>query len=253
MDERPIRQGIERLGELGDETIPAETDNLRHQLDESLADVRRVLDLARVTDVASKVEQIVADMCREVEHLRDASTAAVSTATSELKALLRPVLHVTSTQREHQLILRDPPEDHNIVVDRSITYGTGVNGRVISVKATLAEGPAGKRNPSAQRRVKGKLDQDDAGHLIGRVFGGIGDDINLVPMTQKVNRRSYRGLEREWERAIRDGMTIDITVWVVYTDDGHRPAYFEVEYEIGDEIESVTILNTPADSEESDA
>ncbi|SDU77197.1 DNA/RNA non-specific endonuclease [Jiangella alkaliphila] len=252
VDERPIRDGAERLTELRAEGIPAEVDELAQAVRGHADQVRRPVEQLHDRALAGKLDELFAGMLRDVQSLGDAAGAAAGTAASELTALLRPALHISSSARSDRPILRDPPADRHIVVDEHAEYTTGVYGRIITARAALDERPSAKRNKRSQTLLRGKVDGDDAGHLIGRVFGGIGYEPNLVPMeAYEVNRGAYRRLERRWERAVRAHKAVDVTVMVTYTDDGTRPAYFEIEHEIDDEIKTLTIMNTPAQRQES--
>lgn len=57
-------------------------------------------------------------------------------------------------------------------------YTTDEPARLVITEATLTSSAQGKRNKHIQRTLMGKLDGDDAGHLIARMLGGIGDKLN---------------------------------------------------------------------------
>lgn len=247
MDDRPIRESAEQLNELRHEQIPTDVDEVLNLVRGDLEKVRALVDDAHIPGLTTQLDDVAADMLKQIRGIGDAAGAAVSTGASELNALLRPVIHISSTSRADWPTLRNPPEDRMIVVDDTFTYTTGEHGRTITVGADLAKRTPAKRNKRAQQTLRGKLNGDDAGHLISRTLGGIGYELNLVAMeAYEVNRDEYRRLERRWERAVRAGKTIEVTVLVTYTDDGFRPAYFKVEYEIDGETRSTTIMNPPA-------
>ncbi len=251
MDDRPIRESAEQLNELRHEQIPTDVDEVLNLVRGDLEKVRALVDDAHIPGLTTQLDDVAADMLKQIRGIGDAAGAAVSTGASELNALLRPVIHISSTSRADWPTLRNPPEDRVIVVDNDATYNTGQFGRIISVHATLTEQPPGKRNERAQRNTRGKLHGDDAGHLISRALGGIGYELNLIAMEgANVNRIKYRRVERAWERAVKAQKSVEITVHAVYLDDGFRPALFEIEYEIDGKFKSLTIRNTPKEPSE---
>lgn len=82
--------------------------------------------------------------------------------------------------------------------------------------------------------VKGALDGDDRGHLIGDRFGGSADAGNLVPMDQHINRSDYLKLENKWAKALENGDSVKVKIKLKYTSESFRPNSFEISYQIGD-------------------
>ena len=93
------------------------------------------------------------------------------------------------------------------------------------------------------RNTPGKQSGDHAGHLAGDRFGGSGQLDNLVSQHWLVNLSSYKLLENEWYRAIRDGKTVGVSVYVEYAGDDLRPSAFSIEYTIDGEEHSKHITN----------
>ena len=93
------------------------------------------------------------------------------------------------------------------------------------------------------RNTPGKQSGDHAGHLAGDRFGGTGGLDNLVSQHWLVNLSSYKLLENEWYRAIRDGKTVGVSVYVEYAGDDLRPSAFSIEYTIDGEEHSKHITN----------
>ena len=93
------------------------------------------------------------------------------------------------------------------------------------------------------RTTPGKQLDDHAGHLAGDRFGGSGQLDNLVSQHWLVNLSSYKLLENEWYRAIRDGKTVGVSVYVEYAGDDLRPSAFSIEYTIDGEEHSKHITN----------
>lgn len=251
MEDRPISKSVERLNALRHEHIPGEVGQALDAVRSQMESLRADLDRARVPGLTARLDEIAVDMLNQIRRVGDAASAATSTEASKLTALLRPVIQISSTSRTYWPLMRNPPEDRILVVDNDATYKTGQYGRIISVHAILSEKPPGKRNDRAQKNLRGKVDGDDAGHLIARELGGIGYELNLVAMEgTEVNRKKYRRVERTWKRAVEANKTVEITVHAVYMDDGFRPAYFEIEYVIDGKLKSLTIKNTPKEPTE---
>ena len=80
------------------------------------------------------------------------------------------------------------------------------------------------------RNTPGKQPGDHAGHLAGDRFGGSGQLDNLVSQYWLVNLSSYKVLENKWYRAIRDGKTVGVSVYVEYAGDDLRPSVFYIKY-----------------------
>jgi hypothetical protein len=89
---------------------------------------------------------------------------------------------------------------------------------------------------------------DHAGHIIGRIFGGIGQRLNLVPMEGKnVNQGQYAALEGLWQDAItKDKKEVELDVHLFYNDHTRRPHKLEVYHTIDDKTELTIIRNKPA-------
>lgn len=66
---------------------------------------------------------------------------------------------------------------------------------------------------------------------------------NLVSQYWLVNLSSYKVLENKWHRAIRDGKTVGVSVYVEYAGDDLRSSAFSIEYTIDGEEHSKHITN----------
>ncbi|PSL08130.1 DNA/RNA non-specific endonuclease [Haloactinopolyspora alba] len=202
-------------------------------------------------------------MGSDVRRLGDEVGAALTDVIGELEGLSRPagadpselsgsaeqvLLRVSGTDRKDAGVRRSPPPNSVIVVDDAFVYTTDELGRVVRAEATLTAGEPGERNDYAQHTLKGKLPGDDAGHLIARVLGGLGDQLNLVPMTRKVNREEYAAMERRWRRAVEQGKTVDLEIELEYDTDARRPISIVVSYEIaGQKPRTVPFDNDPTE------
>ncbi len=125
--------------------------------------------------------------------------------------------HISSTDPAHAEIRKKRRPLAVIIVDDTYSYTTDEQSRVVRTEATLTLREPGRRDKRAQRYLEGKLPGDDAGHLIARVLGGLGDELNLVPMERyQVNRAEYRAIEEHWEEAVKEGSTVYVTIEIGY-------------------------------------
>lgn len=85
-----------------------------------------------------------------------------------------------------------------------------------------------ERNEKAQRSAGGELrrDDDQGGHLIGTLFGGAPDGVNLVPQNKNVNQKNYRALEREWKTLLESGCQVFVDVYGTSAEKGRTDAVY---------------------------
>ncbi len=177
----------------------AELDPLARGL---LADVRRLGDDvgAILAGAADELEHVIRPPDGEANPLPavtmvGARAAETSPGAPEAAALNEapelPVIKISGEGPEHEDIRKNPPPNTVIVVNEAVVYTTDHRGRVIQVQATLVKRPPAPRKPYAQRKLAGKIEMDDGGHLIASVLGSTGDEVNLVPMGRQVNRSHY--------------------------------------------------------------
>lgn len=137
--------------------------------------------------------------------------------------LIRPVPNATYVVNDHHVFVTD---------EHARTVEVHVEGLTIA-DATRSE--------SIQSRI-GDLGGEgyDGGHLVGNATGGGGEDINVVPMLESVNRgsgHSYFNLENQL-RALLNGTppaAIDLHVYPVYDDATRVPTSFDIQYTIDGE------------------
>lgn len=127
------------------------------------------------------------------------------------------------------------------------SYVTDAAGRVTRADATLdlAKLGSGDRNVY-QQVVSGRIGGEgyDGGHLIGTLFGGAGERINLVPQLSSVNRGDFRVMEKEWADALVAGKTVKVEVSPAYTQ-GAVPTEIDVVYWIDGVKHHRTFNNSP--------
>ena len=66
-------------------------------------------------------------------------------------------------------------------------------------------------------------DNDDAGHILGRVLGGQGGVDNVFPQLPAINRGEYRVFESKVKKYIEDNGAVDIEWKFDYGNGGTRP------------------------------
>lgn len=74
---------------------------------------------------------------------------------------------------------------------------------------------------------------DDAGHLIGRQFGGPGDARNLSKQNWRQNQGggTWHQLERDWAEKLESGVGVRVEIKEFTPDGAGRPAWREVSWE----------------------
>ncbi len=89
------------------------------------------------------------------------------------------------------------------------------------------------RNTYQQRKV-GLSGQpgDHGGHLIATVLGGIGEKLNLVAMSSKLNLGKWKTMEAMLNREANAGKDIELQVEPQYVGTSTRPVKFVVRYRI---------------------
>ncbi len=113
-------------------------------------------------------------------------------------------------------------------------YKTDEEGRIIS-----ASGKLKIKTHEGKLKIDGvlpdKKTDDDRGHLIADKFDGSNGIENLVPMNRDLNQKGeYRKLEREWEKALKEGKEVHVQIEPEYDDDTKRPSSFFASYNITD-------------------
>lgn len=111
-------------------------------------------------------------------------------------------------------------------------------GRTTRVKGKLRLDASHKRDFQKQRDAGGiyRTAEDDGGHLIGHIFGGPADGINLVAQRANLNRGAgsqWRAMERQWKAALKAGQKVEVDMEIVYPpppSESLRPAMFKVKY-----------------------
>lgn len=178
----------------------------------------------------------------------------------ELGSYSRGVLYSSSRSGMHvrgNLLMNMPLLSNSIYrIDNRWLYQTDDLGRVLNVKGmkplellsntrrdqTTQGWAAYLNDPIWRQGYKGKRDQ--AGHLIGRRFGGAPEILNYVPMHPDLNTKSFKSLENEWERLITKGHKVVPALEMRYAGKSRRPVSIKVSYSVdGGRPISQTFLN----------
>lgn len=115
-------------------------------------------------------------------------------------------------------------------------YKTDDRGRITRCEGTL-ELQNNKANQAHQRKAGGedRLEEDDGGHLIARRFNGSEKIDNIVAMDKHLNRGEYKKMENEWDKALKDGKTVETDIRLKYKGDSQRPDKIFVASKITDQ------------------
>lgn len=103
----------------------------------------------------------------------------------------------------------------------------GPDGEILSAKATVTPDDLGTGTGTHQgSRDKARSmgnDNDDAGHILGRVLGGQGGVDNVFPQLPAINRGVYRVFESKVKKYIEDNGAVDIEWKFDYGNGETRP------------------------------
>ncbi len=123
-------------------------------------------------------------------------------------------------------------------------YETDEQGRTVKVSGKLkisaikdgTERDKVHRNTTTQSEYGGDDSNYDGGHLIGTLFQGPAEKVNLVPQLSSQNRYgAWRKMEKGWAKQLRAGNEVEVEILVEYGDDGVTPAAFHTNTKINSE------------------
>ncbi|WP_211145561.1 DNA/RNA non-specific endonuclease, partial [Pantoea sp. R102] len=142
--------------------------------------------------------------------------------------------------------LNNPLPNKTYKVDANKTYVTDNNGRVASVEADLSLLTKDRNTYQQCKAGKCGVAGDEGGHLIASIFGGMGEKLNIVPMSGNLNKGAWKQMENTWASALKEGKQVNVKIDPVYSGTGGRPESFNVIYSIngGRPIEK-TFINAP--------
>ena len=99
-------------------------------------------------------------------------------------------------------------------------------------KADIGTGTATNPSSRAWARALGNSN-DDAGHILGRILGGLGIKDNVFPQLSSINRGKYRAFEKLVKEHIEStGNNVNLKWHFIYGNGGTRPT--GIIYEVFD-------------------
>ena len=122
-------------------------------------------------------------------------------------------------------------------------YETDGLGRICRFFAEKLQLTARDKRLRHDPNTPGKMQYDDAGHLIGDRFGGAATITNLVSQLRSVNRGDYRVMEDHLESVIQNGGTVEMEGRIIYNESDLRPAGISIEIKIDGEAVPIFFSN----------
>ena len=111
-------------------------------------------------------------------------------------------------------------------------YETDSLGRICRFFAEKLQLTARDKRLRPDPNTPGKMEYDDAGHLIGDRFGGAATIANLISQLRNVNRGDYRVMEDHLESVIQNGGTVEMEGRIIYNETNLRPEGIFIELTI---------------------
>jgi len=174
--------------------------------------------------------------------VKDGSIQVFSKDGQHLLATMKSgkIIEVTGWNVNNWFLQLKPFADAKYVINGA-EYITDNSGRIIRSKVKLVPSNLDKevyRDAKVQLQMaiqKGSSQGDDAGHIIANRFGGSSNMVNLVPMNKNINRSSYKQIENEWSRYLKNGKDVNVDIKLKYPakpEGCERPDWIEVIYEV---------------------
>ena len=179
----------------------------------------------------------------EKESPKKTTTETASPTTNTTNLADSPDIYRNGEQYKPGVKTRELKE--NIVYEsKGYYYQTDELGRIKAAQGDLRL-EDGVRNNGDQLKAgyEDRLPNDHGGHLIARIFGGSGELDNLVAMDKIVNTSKYRKVENQWQKALKEGKEVQVTIDIVYDGANKRPIKFNVNYVIDKEKATESFLN----------
>jgi len=112
------------------------------------------------------------------------------------------------------------------------TYETDEQGRTIKVTGKLKKSAIkdqterDKKHRSSKQSSYGGDDPNyDGGHLVGTLFQGPAEKLNLVPQLKDQNRYGeWRQMEKDWAKELDKGNAVEVEILVEYDGDNKTPS-----------------------------
>ena len=128
--------------------------------------------------------------------------------------------------------------------DSHMTYATDGFGRTESVTGVLSLDRYGTAPPSKVRQTMHEIGDagDEAGHLLGRQFGGSGQPHNMVPQSHVANRSVMKHYETAWRHMILRGHTIEVDIRPIYWTNSARPSEIRITWKLDGQPQDLVVF-----------
>ncbi|WP_062261273.1 DNA/RNA non-specific endonuclease [Endozoicomonas arenosclerae] len=126
-------------------------------------------------------------------------------------------------------------------VPATYTYETDSKGRTVKVTGKLKKSAITvqkerdklHRNTTTQSKYGGDDPNYDGGHLIGTLFQGPAEKVNLVPQLKDQNRHGeWRQMEKEWAKELDKGREVEVEILVKYQEGTGTPEIMYSNYSV---------------------
>ena len=193
--------------------------------------------IAKETAATKKVK------INEKESPKKTTTETASPTTNTTNLADSPDIYRNGEQYKPDMKTRQLKE--NIVYEsKGYYYQTDELGRIKKAQGKLRL-EDGVRNKGDQLKAGGddRLPGDHGGHLFAKMFAGSGEIDNLSAMAAIVNNSKYKRIEKRWQKALKEGKEVHVTIDLVYDGANKRPKEFKINFSIGKEKDKLTIPN----------
>ena len=126
--------------------------------------------------------------------------------------------------------------------DYHFVYETDGFGRTASVRGVLRLDNYAPAPPNRVRQTMHAIGDtdDEAGHLIGRQFGGSGQPYNMIPQDGYVNRSLMKRYENAWRNLVKKGHTVEVFISPTYRVGSARPKEFTITWKLDGRPQGLT-------------
>lgn len=130
-------------------------------------------------------------------------------------------------------------ENFTYNIDGHLTFKTDDLGRVFYLKEVYLNGETTKRSKTTRkyhqtdlnniRKMKdGRPEIDQAGHLAAYDYNGPTEGINIVPMSENLNKGDWRNMECKVKNAIDNKSDVILEKHIKYEGESYRPTAIDV-------------------------
>ncbi|MBK4991364.1 DNA/RNA non-specific endonuclease [Pseudomonas sp. S36] len=138
---------------------------------------------------------------------------------------------------------RPKPNSRYKTGEHEYIYETDSLGRIKEVTANDLKLTSREKRLPHNSNSPEKMSGDHAGHLIGDRFGGSPKLDNIVSQTASSNTGSYKRLENEWAKAIKNGKKVSVKITPNYSGSSSRPNSLTITQVIDGKTKRVRLKN----------